>query len=362
MFQPARWSPLLLLLAFAGCTSVPRPPQNGERPPDIDLAPQAPRTMPSPAPVPARIAATNLPPPPPALVAPKETWVPLKRWVESNRVGTVTNLNSQYPPTFALLTPAGTLAVRSGSQLARWSGIEVRLGHPPKAINGDLFLHTLDVQKNLMPLLEKSAGTNGPRILVLDPGHGGQDSGTRSALPGKWEKEYTLDLAQRLKPLLEAAGWEVHLTRTNDVDVPLQSRVEFADECKADLFLSLHFNAIASASQAGVETYCITPVGLHSTVTRGYEDDPTLTFPNNRFDTQNLQLAVRLHRAVLAATGGQDRGVRRARFLTVLRGQNRPAVLIEAGYLSNPVEAKAIDTPDYRQKLAEFIARALQES
>jgi N-acetylmuramoyl-L-alanine amidase len=86
-----------------------------------------------------------------------------------------------------------------------------------------------------------------------------------------------------------------------------------------------------------------------------------MEFPNNRFDADNLRLAMRLHRAVLGATGGQDRGVRHARFLAVLRGQNRPAVLIEGGYLSNPEEAKSINTAEHRQKFAEAIAKALQQ-
>jgi N-acetylmuramoyl-L-alanine amidase len=99
---------------------------------------------------------------------------------------------------------------------------------------------------------------------------------------------------------------------------------------------------------------------MSSSLTRGYEDDPRQSFPNNAFDEQNLALAVRLHRALLGVNGGEDRGVRRARFQAVLRGQNRPAVLIEGGYLSNPAEARRIGDPAYRQKLAEAIAKALE--
>jgi N-acetylmuramoyl-L-alanine amidase len=82
--------------------------------------------------------------------------------------------------------------------------------------------------------------------------------------------------------------------------------------------------------------------------------------PNNAFDAQNLQLAILIHGAVLHATGIEDRGVRHSRFETVLRGQNRPAILIEGGYLSNPAEAKLIESPEYRQKLAEAVANALK--
>ena len=105
----------------------------------------------------------------------------------------------------------------------------------------------------------------------------------------------------------------------------------------------------------------MTPRGMLSSLTRGYEDDPSRVFPNNSFDGQNLQYAVRLHRALLAVNGSQDRGVSRARFMTVLRDQNRPAVLIEGGYLSNPREAEHIADPAYRQKLAEAVARALYD-
>jgi len=94
-------------------------------------------------------------------------------------------------------------------------------------------------------------------------------------------------------------------------------------------------------------------------LTRDYEDDTALVFPNNTFDRQNFQYAFRLHSALVETTGGVDRGVRRARFMGVLRTQNRPAVLLEGGYLSNPREAQLIGQPEYRQKLAEAVAKAL---
>jgi N-acetylmuramoyl-L-alanine amidase len=99
---------------------------------------------------------------------------------------------------------------------------------------------------------------------------------------------------------------------------------------------------------------------MPSTLTRGYEDDLSLVFANNAFDALNLQYAVRFHRTLLSVIG-TDRGIRHARFLGVLRGQNRPAVLIEGGYLSNPREARRIADPAYRQKLAEAMAAALGE-
>jgi N-acetylmuramoyl-L-alanine amidase len=162
-----------------------------------------------------------------------------------------------------------------------------------------------------------------------------------------------------LEAALTSRGWRVLLTRRADVDVPISNRVDFAEACHADIFVSLHFNSsYPSADQAGLETYCLTPRGMPSSVTRDYNDDVALRFPNNEFDRENLQVAMAIHRSVLLATGGRDRAVRRARFLGVLRGQRRPSILIEGGYLSNAREARLIATPEYRQKLAEAVATA----
>ena len=137
------------------------------------------------------------------------------------------------------------------------------------------------------------------------------------------------------------------LTRTNDVDIALSNRVAIAESCRADLFISLHFNAPGDGDKKanGLETYCITPTGMPSTITRSFADPWSEILPNNAFDAQNLQYAFRLHRVLLKVNGMTDRGVRRARFMGVLRGQHRPAVLIEGGYLSNPREARLIADP-----------------
>ena len=202
----------------------------------------------------------------------------------------------------------------------------------------------LDLQKNLEPLLCDPPLALPPpiRVIVIDPGHGGMNSGTHSILDGRFEKEFTLDWALRLAPLLAQEGWQVFLTRTNDVDDSLSNRVAFAEAHHADLFISLHFNSLApDKNPAGIETYCLTPTGMPSTLDARLRRPWSENFPNNAFDAQNLQLAVRLQGALLRATGMEDRGVCRARFIGVLHGQHRPAVLIEAGFLSNPGEAQA---------------------
>jgi N-acetylmuramoyl-L-alanine amidase len=240
--------------------------------------------------------------------------------------------------------------------------LELRLGFAPQMVNGELYLRALDLEKTIKPILSNgklNLPDNSP-VVVIDPGHGGENAGAKSVLGNRYEKEFTLDWARRLVPLLNSNGWRVFLTRTNDSDLALSNRVAFADEHKADLFLSLHFNSAApSEEQAGLETYCLTPVGEPSTVTREFSDDPAAIFPNNAFDIQNFQFALQVHRSLLQVEGNRDRGVRRARFPGVLRGQQRPAILVEGGYLSNPYEARLISDPAHRQKLAQAVADAL---
>jgi N-acetylmuramoyl-L-alanine amidase len=293
-----------------------------------------------------------------------ETWIPVERWSRENGFGTLREITSVPVPAYSLKTGSGVLEFQAKSLIAKWNGLEFHLGFEPQLIGARPFMHALDLEKNIRPLLhpaENPARTN--RVLVIDPGHGGKNTGTESVFGNANEKEFTLDWARRLARLLTTNGWQVFLTRTNDGEVSLSNRVAFAEQHRADLFISLHFNSSApDHEQSGLETYCLTPVGMPSTLKRGYEDDASLTYANNSFDAENFLFALRLHYSLVKATGEVDRGVRRARFLGVLRGQNRPAVLIEGGYLSNPREARRIADPVFREKLAETLASVLAET
>jgi N-acetylmuramoyl-L-alanine amidase len=315
----------------------------------------APRVIPL-----APVAPPN--PPEPALTPTTQPWIRLDRWCAANRFG-LRRLTIGASPFYSVTGPGGTFMLHAGSELGQWNGTELRMGFAPQIIRGAVEMHVLDLGKMLQPLLSgaRLAGWGESPVIVLDPGHGGGDSGTKSAYNGRLEKEYTLDWALRLGRYLETNGWQVYLTRADDSEVALSNRVTFAEERHADLFLSLHFNSAApNESEAGLETYCLTPVGMPSTLTRGV-DDTTLVFPNNAFDTQNLLMALRVHCALLQVNGNNDRGIRHARFPRVLRGQQRPAILLEGGYLSNPQEARLIADPSYMQKLAEAAGGALLE-
>jgi N-acetylmuramoyl-L-alanine amidase len=378
MLKAGQFGMALVFAALAGCGTPPRlnpvrgtdwvsedvasaPVARADSKPVQGRAPATP-FLGSPATIPAVtstpplgfLAATN----PPG--ADGQTWVSLERWCKANGLPQPMVVSAGPPPTYAIYTLNGNFTLRTGSRVMTCDRMQLSLGFAPQVIGGELYLHSLDLKKTLRPLaigMPKLASVN---QIIIDPGHGGENAGTRSAVANRHEKEFTLDWAERLGSLLSTDGWEVVLTRTSDVDLSLSNRTAIADSHKADLFISLHFNSAApNDAEAGLETYCLTPAGMPSTVTRGFPDDASLVFLNNSFDQQNLQVAAAVHRAMLQMNGSRDRGVRRARFLGVLRNQKRPAILIEGGYLSNPREARLIAEPAYRQKLAEAVAQGL---
>jgi len=288
-------------------------------------------------------------------------WIPLRAWTDRCALGTPGRIVSGGTTTYRVSTRNGLCVLTIDSRLARWNGMAVWLGFAPQIIRGEPHIHALDAEKTLALLAEiPPAGKTAARTVVLDPGHGGSDAGTRSA-HNDMEKTYALDWALRTERLLTNAGWKVFLTRRGDVDVSLTERVAFADRVRADLFISLHFNSTFPQTQpSGIETYCLTPAGMPSTLVRGYADDERALFPNNAFDSSNVQWAFRIHRALLAQTHAHDDGIKRARFMGVLRYQNRPAVLVEGGFLSNDQDAANIQSGAYRESLAQALMDALK--
>lgn len=295
-------------------------------------------------------------------VAPIRTWSPLDSWAGQYGVGfegprrTGTNL------VYTARSKSGTIQVVIGSRSANWNGRLLWLGYAPQLSGQRPHLHAIDLSRNLRPLLKPEPWRlSRPKTIVLDPGHGGGNRGTRNILSSsKYEKEHSLDWARRLKPLLEKKGWKVRLTRDSDVDISLEERAAVAGRLKADLFVSLHFNSsFPKLDPRGIETYALTPRGLPSTTVRSGRDELNRSHAGNAHDSLNLRLATTVHRSLIESLGATDRGVKRARFMTVLQLQSCPAILIEGGFLSNPEEARLISSPAYRQKLAEAVANAL---
>ncbi|MGI8604310.1 MAG: N-acetylmuramoyl-L-alanine amidase family protein [Verrucomicrobiales bacterium] len=220
---------------------------------------------------------------------------------------------------------------------------------------GEILVSRSDLVKLIDPVLRPAYIKNGRPFdtVVVDPGHGGIDNGTRGLFGD--EKAYTLDLGQKLKTELENRGLKVVMTRDADA---LPSKLERADLATATpeaVLVSLHFNQNRSGTVQGLETYAMTPQGEKSSNDASAGEDSKYAYSGNFHDSASLALATAVHAEVLRQCHPEDRGVRRARW-AVLKEAERPGILVECGYISHPYEAMRIHKPEYRAKLAIAIA------
>jgi N-acetylmuramoyl-L-alanine amidase len=181
-------------------------------------------------------------------------------------------------------------------------------------------------------LLATSEAHAQSRTIVIDAGHGGHD---RGGVPRQriGEKALTLDVAQRLRRILQGRGYRVVMTRDSDVFIPLGTRSSIANSNRGATFVSIHFNSATRSGANGIETYY-------------YRSD-------------SAALAANIHRNVVAIAPTENRGIRRRGYF-VLRRTNIRGVLVELGFLTNPTEGRYALQANYRQKLAEAIARGIQ--
>jgi N-acetylmuramoyl-L-alanine amidase len=245
------------------------------------------------------------------------------------------------------------IGMKVDSREAQVDGIEVRLLFPIMSRDGQAWISQTDIQTTFRPILEPPKIKSGSSIknICLDPGHGGKDPGNH--LGSHEEKKYNLLLAQELKSQLTSAGFKVTLTRTSDKFIELPDRPQIARSRNADLFICLHFNAFPQTSVRGTEVYCLTPTGAPSTNARG-EGGGSGPSAGNRMNAQNMLLAYHVQKALIKNLGTEDRGVHRARF-AVLRDAVMPAILVEGGFMSHPVEGRRIFDPAYRRQMAKAI-------
>jgi N-acetylmuramoyl-L-alanine amidase len=243
-----------------------------------------------------------------------------------------------------------------------FNGIRVFLGDPVLLHRQGLWLTRLDAEKVLGPLLKPEMYADSlrvPRTIVVDAGHGGQDTGTRNTALKLDEKGFTLDVARRLAEHLDSQGFKVIMTRTDDRFVSLAERAEIANRAKADLFVSIHFNSVEKSPEVrGSETYILTPRYQRSTADLTSSESDRTQQAGNRADAWSMVLGYQMQRNLLERLGTFDRGLKRARF-AVLRLVECPAVLVEAGYLSNHEEALRLATPEYRAAIAEAVANGI---
>ncbi|NOK32391.1 N-acetylmuramoyl-L-alanine amidase [Corallococcus exercitus] len=230
----------------------------------------------------------------------------------------------------------------------------------------------------LLPALA-GAGERVARI-VIDPGHGGAKEGAKG--PGElWEKEIALQIAQRLREKLEAAGSEVFLTRDRDAQMALSERVEFSNIQRPDLFLSIHANSMPTKRlrerTEGIETYFLSAnasgeaaravadrENAEAPTARSARGHSTLAFilddlARTEAHSDASRLAYAIHPRLVSRSGAADRGVQQAPFF-VLTGVEAPAVLIEVGFISHPQEGAKLGRAAYQETLAEAIADGVQ--
>ncbi|ALS22626.1 hypothetical protein PN4B1_03230 [Paenibacillus naphthalenovorans] len=170
--------------------------------------------------------------------------------------------------------------------------------------------------------------------VVIDPGHGGKDSGAVS-VTNRFEKDLVLSLGHKVADLLQKEpGIEAVMTRSDDTFIELADRVAKAEESEADLFISIHANTINKESVGGTETFYWTP--------------------------QSMDFANLMHKSIVEATGFTDRKVKQERFY-VIRNTTMPSVLLEIGFLSNPAEEALMYQDAFQNRVAESIVAAIKK-
>jgi len=192
-------------------------------------------------------------------------------------------------------------------------------------------------------------------LVVIDPGHGGQDSGTIKA--GMMEKDLALDVAHRLERLLHERGVVTVLTRADDSYVSLPDRATIANNQPESVFVSIHFDDAGRSAATGVETYYAThPVSLPERVAswlpflrRTSSDPPNL---------ESQSLAAAIQESLVAHTQSVSRGTRPQQFF-VIANVRHPAVLVEGGFLTNKDDASKVANADYREQMAAGIAEGI---
>lgn len=173
---------------------------------------------------------------------------------------------------------------------------------------------------------------DGRLVVIIDPGHGGKDSGA-VGIGGTLEKDIILPIGVRVAQILQQNGVQAVMTRNSDYFVTLQGRVDMADQASADVFVSIHANSAGSSRPDvnGLETYY--------------------------FDS-GLNLARVVHSTILGSLNVRDRGVRKARFY-VLRKSSMPSILVEVGYMTGPQDISQLQTPQYQAQMADALARGI---
>ena len=282
---------------------------------------------------------------------------------------------------------SGRIVLRAGSDSILVNGEEKRLEKPVVFNAGAVFVPVSFAKNNLAPLIgvapaERPAEAVAPKLytirtVVIDAGHGGKDVGATGKKYRLREKDMALELARKLRALLEKAGIRVIMTRERDNFVPLPGRTEIANKAGADLFVSVHINASRTRSLRGFECYYLSnatddsaralealenaslKTGEGAAIEHSARLDKTLwdmALTEGRLESG--ELASYICDSVENSLAIGNRGTKSARFY-VLKYARMPSVLVEAGYLSNRYEEKMLKEPQFLDRMAEAIAKGM---
>lgn len=173
------------------------------------------------------------------------------------------------------------------------------------------------------------------KTIVIDPGHGGSDAG--AAREGITEKDINLSIALKVQQLLQEKGVNVVMTRVNDTKVSLETRVQMSNDSRADLFVSIHQNALEDHVTYGIETWF------------------------EKASAESKQLAEVVQSSVSESTNGKDRGTKSRHSLYVLQNTKAPAVLVECGFISSDTERSLLQDDTYQGAIAEGIVKGIEK-
>ena len=225
----------------------------------------------------------------------------------------------------------------------------------------------------------KAKTVNKKKIIVLDPGHGGEDPGA-IGYSGVYEKNITLAMAKELKVILEKEGYKVHLTRSTDIFIPLRDRVKIARKYNADLFMSIHADSAVNRSAKGLSVYTLSETasdkeaaalaerenkadvvaGLNLLEHSKEVSDILINLAQRETMNRSSEFASFMVQEMRKSVKLRDNTHRFAGF-AVLKAPDVPSVLLEMGYLSNRTEERLLKQKDYRRKLAVSTSKAVEK-
>jgi N-acetylmuramoyl-L-alanine amidase len=243
----------------------------------------------------------------------------------------------------------------TGSRKLMYDGRLIWMNAPLTKSGNEFFISQPDATAvGVLLRPSKPLAAAGCSTLVLDPGHGGKDTGAIGA-NGICEKKINLDIARRVAKRLKSSDLTIRFTRKRDSTLTLDDRTTRAREWGADMFVSIHLNSAKNTNASGVEVYTLTAPGYSSTSGESSTD----SCPGNVHDGASLLLASNIQTQMMSRVDGAiSRGIKHARF-DVLASAPCPAILIECGFVSNSADMEKLRHEEYLDSVADGIAQGI---